>query len=552
VRKAIVNKMPADLCKLRHRVQSSCSLLSSCGGDLDTDPEPEDGDKAGPFFVLSGLEQGDSLNNTPLSIMSSIKGVNSAPDMQKLIRAMPTNTGPDSPTASTADPSWPSPAETPLDSLSRETKASNRSGFFGFRTSPLSPSKSWHGTMGSPENTPDTCYSGTSTGLLPGAATHKHVRELAALLQNPSVNKVVVFFGAGASVESRLETYMNMEKLYFSVEAGRLVSHQKRPVGLPAFTYYELFGPAHTWQDVDELNNGISRSRFMGFKAVSDAFCADMVSKFQKAEPHQGYHDLVEVLAKWKAGDIKPGSPKTPQKGAPAAPASPQKPAEKKIMVATTNLDKLSVKAFQGVAFVHEMHGDIDYVREHRLPLSGAATRSSSPTKSYALQLEGSVVPEGPAPNASEGTLLKPLVMHFEEDYYKEVRCKKASKGQEEECDEVFTFRHMKPEIKEFQSSSESGTVVIEVGCSHRVRAVPALREALLKRGATCFVVNPTEKSARVKQRTLASQPMLMSKIQNLRVVPADFGDFASSLKAELVEQEATSPTNGFHASISA
>lgn len=334
------------------------------------------------------------------------------------------------------------------------------------------------------------------------------------MLQSPTVTKVIVLLGAGASQEANLETYVNLEKRFFSVINGKLTEHDSMPRGVPAFTYSQLFGPLTSWQTPDEIVNGCSWERFMAYKSVSDAFCANMREKFAEAQPHQGYVDLQEVLAAWRAGKLERPTPR-------AGAAQPTTSA-KEVAVATTNLDQLGVRTFREVATVYEMHGSVDYVRQHRIPLERGRTSKGAPDAT-----------------PREGFLQKPLVMHFEEQYYREVRCCRASAvGTDSEWGETesFTFRSMKPELKQFVQGSEAGTVVIEIGCSQRVRAVPMLRESMIERGATVFVVNLSEKSRRAKYRLLAAKPMLMAKLGNLKVVPTGFKDFASSLRWHLLD----------------
>jgi NAD-dependent SIR2 family protein deacetylase len=239
-----------------------------------------------------------------------------------------------------------------------------------------------------------------------------------------------------------------------------------------------------------------------------------MLKKFAEAQPHQGYLDLQEVLVEWKAGELEAPTPR--EGGAQPTPMT------REVVVATTNLDQLGVRTFRGIATVSEMHGSVDYVRQHRIPIRQGKTSKGVPDAT-----------------PLEGLLEKPLVMHFEEQYYREVRCCRASAvGTDSEWGETesFTFRSMKPELKQFVQGCEAGTVVIEIGCSQRVRAVPMLRESMIERGATVFVVNLSEKSRRAKNRLLAAKPMLMAKLGNLKVVPTGFKDFASSLRWHLLD----------------
>jgi len=307
---------------------------------------------------------------------------------------------------------------------------------------------------------------------------------------------------------------VNLEKRFFSVTDGRLTEHDAKPPGVPAFTYSQLFGPLASWQTPDEIVKGCSWERFMAYKSVSDAFCANMLEKFAEAQPHQGYQDLREVLAAWRAGTLEPSTPR--------AGAAQPTPRAREVVVATTNLDQLGVRTFRELATVYEMHGSVDYVRQHRIPLEPGRTSKGAPDAT-----------------PREGLLQKPMVMHFEEPYYREVRCRRASAvGEDPEWSETefFTFRSMKPELQKFVQGCEAGTVVIEIGCSQRVRAVPMLRESMVERGATVFVVNLSEKSRRAKNRLLAAQPMLMTKLGNLKVVSTGFKDFASSLRWHLLD----------------
>ena len=54
----------------------------------------------------------------------------------------------------------------------------------------------------------------------------------------------------------------------------------------------------------------------------------------------------------------------------------------REVVVATTNLDQLGVKAFRGMATVSEMYGSVDNVRQHCIPLKpGNTSREGSQTR---------------------------------------------------------------------------------------------------------------------------------------------------------------------------
>merc|ERR1719382_197706 len=135
----------------------------------------------------------------------------------------------------------------------------------------------------------------------------------------------------------------------------------------------------------------------MAYKGVSDAFCANMVEKFAEAQPHQGYLDLQEVLAAWKMGELKPPTPQDSEEERARGGVKQLAPTTKEIIVATTNLDQLGVKTLQGVATVHEMHGSIDYVRQHAIPLK----------QGKAISAQWGATDATP-PSATEGLLQKP------------------------------------------------------------------------------------------------------------------------------------------------
>jgi NAD-dependent SIR2 family protein deacetylase len=518
------------------RVGSHLSLLSLCSGDLGSEPEEivtaEDhdgrmGDHRGQAeIVLTGLDGEHHIASLRRQSQDSsfwqeehlAKQEGASPDFVQPRRIC----------------SAPSALSGMGGDDRRTSSHTNRSTQRGWvsRLSLMSPSKQYSPPT-TVEHSPLSNFSSFSVGSNSSGGqsasdiVQSRVRELADLLRSPEVTKVIVLLGAGASQEAHLETYVNLDKHFFSVTEGKLTEHDTQPYGVPAFTYNQLFGPLHSWQTPDEIVNGVSWERYMAYKRVSDAFCANMAEKFAEARPHQGYLDLREVLAAWKEGELKPLTPQDSEEEQPRRGVKQQAPKTKEIVVATTNLDQLGVKTFRGVATVHEMHGSIDYVRQHAIPLKQGKTSNAQWGASDATP-----------PGAIEGLLQKPLVMHFEEPYYREVRCRRASaagKSTEQGDTESFTFRSMKPELKKFVHGCAAGTVVLEIGCSQRVKAVPMLRESMIERGATVFVVNPTEKSTRAKTRLLASQPMIMPKLGNLKVTPSGFVDFADALRWELL-----------------
>jgi hypothetical protein len=133
--------------------------------------------------------------------------------------------------------------------------------------------------------------------------------------------------------------------------------------------------------------------------------------------------------------------------------------------------------------------------------------------------------------------------MHAGEEYGSPVSCRPASSEKDaaalgdSSLHDTFSFCDMKQEIKALCDSRPSGgaaTLVIEIGfCSNSCPATP-LREMLLKGGSSVFVVNPLERSSHIKKRLLARQPMLVSKIGNLRVVKDGLLTFAATLRKEL------------------
>merc|ERR1719191_633078 len=125
------------------------------------------------------------------------------------------------------------------------------------------------------------------------------------------------------------------------------------------------------------------------FRRISDAFCVDMLEKFRRAEPHTGYLDLVEILAQWKAGSLS----ESPSEG-------------RELLIGTTSLDKLAVRAFHGVAKVHEINGDINRVRRHTYVVAPRQSEHSV-MKAYAQAKE----------KKAKNFVDKPLVMHLGERY---------------------------------------------------------------------------------------------------------------------------------------
>jgi len=498
------------------RVSSELSLPSFCSGDLGSDPQD----------VEAAEDRDDMLESHRGQVEFALTGLGGEQSIRRICSA-PSGLSTARPLALTglgADDHRASP---------HANGSSQRGWVTRLMYMATSPTKQY--TTPIADHSPLSTFSGVSVGSNSSGGLsytdrcRKRIRQLSDLLRSPEVTKVIVLLGAGASQEAHLESYVTLEKKYFSLAEGRLTEHDTKPYGVPSFTYSQLFGPPHWWQDPDEIVNGVSWERFMAYKRVSDAFCANMVEKFAEAEPHQGYHDLREVLAAWKKGELTPLTPQESDAKQTRGEVKQPTPETKEIIVATTNLDQLSVKTFQGVATVYEMHGSMDYVRRHAIPLKQGKTNAQCG------------VSDAARPGATEGLLQKPLVMHFEEPYYREVRCRRASAaGNDAEQGETesFTFRSMKPELNKFVHGCAAGTVVLEIGCSQRVRAVPELRESMVERGATVFVVNPTENSRRAKSRLLAAQPMLMPKLRNLKVTPSGFRDFADALRWELLGTE--------------
>jgi NAD-dependent SIR2 family protein deacetylase len=520
------------------RVSSELSLPSFCSGDLGSDPqdveaaedrddmlESHRGQKETALTGLGGEQSIASLRRQSQDSTPWQEGSSDCSSPPKFAQPRRICSAPSGLSIMGADDHRASP----------HANGSSQRGWVS-RLISMANSPTTQYTPPSVEHSPLSNFSGfsfgsnSSGGLSTTDRCRNRIRELSDLLRSPEVTKVIVLLGAGASQEAHLETYVNLEKHFFSLAEGKLTEHDTKPYGVPSFTYSQLFGPPHWWQNPDEIVNGVSWERFMAYKRVSDAFCASMVEKFAEAEPHQGYLDLQEVLAAWKNGELTPLTPQESEEEQTRGEVKQPTPKTKEIIVATTNLDQLSVKTFQGVATVHEMHGSIDYVRQHAIPLKQGKTSNAQCGVSDAAR-----------PGATEGLLQKPLVMHFEEPYYREVRCRRASAaGSDTEQGETesFTFRSMKPELNKFVHGCAAGTVVLEIGCSQRVKAVPMLRESMVERGATVFVVNPTEKSTRAKNRLLAAQPMLMPKLGNLKVIPSGFIDFADALRWELLGTE--------------